>query len=466
MTTGGAAATKLPHEGDVLGGKYSVVRVVGEGGMGVVYEARHTKLGQRVAIKLLREAERLVPEFVHRFEREARAAAKLKSPNVTRVYDVDQLDDGTPFMVMEFLDGVDLDTELEQRGRLPPDEAVGYLLQACSAVAEAHALGIVHRDLKPHNLFLTGPREARQVKLLDFGISKIHDESETSVTLTRSSLGTPLYMSPEQIRSARKADTRSDVWSLGVILYELITGRAPFDGDGPSGVIAAITADDPMPPDALCPGLSSELSAAILKALEKRPSRRYQSVTELAEALRPFGPFGAWVPPTGVSNPSNARISIPDFDGSLVRAEALTVAAPGNEQESAARAARSSRSRSGIAIAALALAALVATAVFVATRPKAEAVEPAARDTAPVPLRELVPEPHVTQRAVPDEPSVEPAVPASATNEAEPPPRVPPKPRTGSKITAPAPAKPEGTAEPPPPTPPPPEPPSENPLHL
>jgi serine/threonine-protein kinase len=187
--------------------------------MGIVYEARHSRLGHRVAIKVLRGKERKV-EFVQRFEREARAAARLKSPNTMRVHDVDQLADGTPFMVMEYLEGVDLDTELSARGQLPIEEAVGYVLQACSAVAEAHSLGIVHRDLKPHNLFLSGEEPARQVKLLDFGISKIRDDAETSVTLTRSSLGTPLTCRPSRSAPQERGQS-SDTSGRGVILYEL-----------------------------------------------------------------------------------------------------------------------------------------------------------------------------------------------------------------------------------------------------
>lgn len=325
-------SAKLPLAGEVLAGKYSVVRVIGEGGMGVVYEGRHDRLGQRVAIKVLREEERKNREVVARFEREARFAAKLKSANVARVTDVDLLADGTPFMVMEYLEGVDLDFELSERGRLPIAEAVGYVLQACSAVAEAHALGIVHRDLKPHNLFLTDDGDRRVVKLLDFGISKTTTDEPDSVTLTRSSLGTPLYMSPEQIRSARNADQRSDLWSLGVILYELVTGRPPFDGDGPAAVIAAITADAPSPPCELRPEMSRVLSDAIVRALEKDPARRYATVAEFAEAIQPFGVTGSWAPPPLTA--SQPRISFPDLP--RISADAITLLDPLGGRESVA----------------------------------------------------------------------------------------------------------------------------------
>lgn len=329
MTEGTA---KLPVTGEKLAGKYSILRVIGEGGMGLVYEGRHDRLGQRVAIKVLRESERQNNEIVARFEREARLAAKLKSVNVARVTDVDVLPDGTPFMVMEYLEGVDLDFELTQRGRLPLTEAVGYVLQACSAVAEAHSLGIVHRDLKPHNLFLTDDGERRVVKLLDFGISKITQDEPDSVTLTRSSLGTPLYMSPEQIRSARSADQRSDLWSLGVILYELTTGRPPFDGDGPAAVIASITADKPTPPIELRPDMSRALSDAILRALEKDPTQRYPTVAAFAEALQSFGAAGSWAPPPLNSASSQPRISIPDLP--RISADAITVLDPNAGRDS------------------------------------------------------------------------------------------------------------------------------------
>lgn len=334
MTEGEA---KLLGSGEKLAGKYSIVRVIGEGGMGVVYEARHDRLGQRVAIKMLRDGERHNPEVVARFEREARLVAKLKSANAARVTDVDTLPDGTPFMVMEYLEGVDLDFELAERGRLPVREAVGYVLQACSAVAEAHSLGIVHRDLKPHNLFLTQDGERRVVKLLDFGISKLTVSDEESVTLTRSSLGTPLYMSPEQIRSARNADQRSDLWSLGVILYELTTGSPPFDGDGPAAVIASITADAPKPPMERRPELGQALSDVILRALEKEPAKRFASVVEFAEALTAFGSAGSWAPPPTASQP---RITIPDMP--RISADAITLLDPGaGRRDSLLRAAES-----------------------------------------------------------------------------------------------------------------------------
>jgi eukaryotic-like serine/threonine-protein kinase len=462
-TGGSAAQSSLPTSGDVLAGKYRIVRVVGEGGMGIVYEARHARLGHRVAIKVLREKERQVEEFVQRFEREARAAARLKSPNTMRVHDVDQLEDGTPFMVMEYLEGVDLDTELGQRGRLPAEEAIGYVLQACSAVAEAHSLGIIHRDLKPHNLFLTGDDVIRHVKLLDFGISKMREEGELSVTLTRSSLGTPLYMSPEQIRSARSADARADIWSLGVILYELLTGKPPFDGEGPSGVIASITADPPVPPIELRPELSKSISDCVLKALEKSPARRYQSVAELAEALLPFGPPGAWLPPATASSPSTPRISLSDIP--RVNAEAITEPAPQlrAEQSSISDAKPAAGSRRPLALALLALLVVGATVIFFVTRSEPTPPPPVAAPAAPAPqpTQPVVGTPPVSEPEV--APELVTSVPATAAASEPSPKQAPARPRTkGVKSTPPAPETKKELPAPPPPRPPEPE----NPLHL
>ena len=301
----------LPGPGDQLAGKYTIVGVLGEGGMGVVYEAQHERLGQRVAIKMLRKEVRDMAEVVRRFDREARAAAKLKSPHVARVQDVDVLPDGVPFIVMEYLEGRDLHTLLDERRQLPVNEAVRYMLEACSAMAEAHAAGIVHRDLKPSNLFLAEGGERPIVKVLDFGISKTADEN-VSVTMTQSSLGTPLYMSPEQIRSAKGVDMRTDVWSLGVILYELLSGSTPFSGESATAVVASVTADEPAPLRRLRPDIPEALEATVMRTLEKKPDLRFQTITELAEALLPFAEtVTSWVPPVQRGEP----ISIGSADG-------------------------------------------------------------------------------------------------------------------------------------------------------
>jgi len=285
---GQASHPALPREGTLVGGKYKVVGVLGEGGMGVVYEALHVRIGQRVAIKMLHPHMLAQPELLGRFEREARAAGQLRSPHAVRVIDVDATAEGLPFMVMELLEGRDIADDLHVRGQLPIDEAVECVLQACEAMAEAHALGIVHRDLKPSNLFLAREGSRVVVKVLDFGISKMAAKDvEVQVTSTLATMGTPLYMSPEQIRSAKNVDARSDVWSLGVILFELLTGRAPFVGTA-MAVSAAIVADPPPSPRELRPDVPEALEQVVLRALTKSPDARWQDVQSMSAALAPF----------------------------------------------------------------------------------------------------------------------------------------------------------------------------------
>src|SRR5262245_49992376 len=276
--------------GERFARKYTIVRLIASGGMGVVYEATHERLGSRVALKTLHARARQSSDIVARFEREARAAVALRGPHVARVFDVDVLPDGSPFMVMEYLEGRDLFDEMRDRTVLPTEEAVGYVLQACAAMSEAHRVGIVHRDLTPGNLFLANDAEGRIVKVLDFGISKVASEADGSVTSTHSTLGTPFYMSPEQVRSAKHVDARSDIWSLGTILYEMLAGRLPFPADNPSGPIPATAADPPTPLSSLRPELPRELTTAVMTALEKDPSRRFQQVEAFADAIAPYGP--------------------------------------------------------------------------------------------------------------------------------------------------------------------------------
>src|SRR4051794_8327169 len=271
---------KLPvPEGTVLQGKYQVGRLLGRGGMGVVVAARHLLLDTDVALKFLLTRE---PDVVERFSREARAAARIQSEHVGRVLDVGALDDGSPFMVMEYLAGEDLSRVLE-RGPLAVMDAVDYLLQACEAIAEAHALGIVHRDLKPANLFLAQRALGRSmVKVLDFGISR-GGATASRLTLTGTGvLGSPQYMSPEQWMESRAVGARSDVWSLGVVLYEMIAGRRPFEGDSFAAIFTAIVHGAPPPLPASIP---PALAAAVLRCLEKDQTRRFPDVPSLAVAI-------------------------------------------------------------------------------------------------------------------------------------------------------------------------------------
>src|ERR1700722_6382786 len=273
--------------GDVLAGKYRVERVIGQGGMGVVVAATHLQLGQLVALKFTTLDS---GPAVERFLREARSAVRLRSEHVARVTDVGTLETGAPYMVMEYLEGQDLSQVLRDRGPLAVPDAVGYVVQACEAVAEAHGLGIVHRDLKPHNLFLTsGVSGLPKVKVLDFGISKSMD-AELALTRTAEIVGTPMYMSPEQLRSARDVDLRTDIWALGVILYELLTGRLPFEAENLPQLCTMVATEAPKSLIEHRPDLPRALNDAVLHCLERAPQARFADAAELVAALAPFAP--------------------------------------------------------------------------------------------------------------------------------------------------------------------------------
>ena len=278
----------------MLAGKYSVERVLASGGMGVVVCARHLQLGERVALKLLRPEVLTSADAVARFDREARAAVKIKSEHVARIIDVGRLENGAPYMVMEYLEGRDLAQWLEQRGPLPVEQAVELVLQACEAIAEAHVLGIIHRDLKPANLFCIERSGLPSIKVLDFGISKLTGTSapvgDMSMTRTQSLMGSPFYMSPEQMQSIRTIDVRSDIWALGVILFELVSQRLPFNGDGiPELAVNIMSAPTPAL-RAFCPDAPPLLEQVIQKCLEKERANRYANVAELAQALVGLAP--------------------------------------------------------------------------------------------------------------------------------------------------------------------------------
>ncbi len=289
---------KLPiRPGDTVGDKYVVEGTLGTGGVGVVVSARHTKLDERVAIKFLQTSAMKSAENVSRFDREARAAARIKSEHVARVMDFGALPSGAPYMVLEHLDGLDLGALLRAQGRVPYEAAVDYVVQACEAVVEAHSIGIVHRDLKPANLFLAKrPDGSAIVKVLDFGISKLLAKDGTpdlAMTQTSSVIGSPLYMSPEQMQSPRDANELSDIWSLGVILYELLSGSPPFEAATMPLLCAKICCGEPTPlSDRFKPGDRPppvELEAAIMLCLQRDPEQRPGSVAELVRLIAPYG---------------------------------------------------------------------------------------------------------------------------------------------------------------------------------
>jgi serine/threonine protein kinase len=294
LTQGNPQAAARVREGQVLAGKYRVERVLGVGGMGVVVAATHVQLDEKVAIKFLLPAMLSNQEVVGRFAREARAAVKIKSEHVARISDVGMLDNGAPYMVMEFLEGVDLAVWLQKQGPLPLAQAVDFVLQACVGVASAHGIGIVHRDLKPANLFcLRGNDGQFIIKVLDFGISKVTNPSgpETggSMTHTAAVMGSPFYMSPEQMVSTKDVDARTDIWALGVVLYELLTGTTPFASGSFAEIAIKVATGSFAPLRSLRPDAKPGLDVVISKCLEKDKGRRYGNVAELALALTDFG---------------------------------------------------------------------------------------------------------------------------------------------------------------------------------
>jgi eukaryotic-like serine/threonine-protein kinase len=282
-----------PAPGEVLAGKYRIESVIGSGGMGVVLAAQHELLRQRVAIKMLLPEAATQPGAAERFLREARSAASITSEYVVRVLDVGTLEDGAPFLVMEYLAGKTLSKLLRERKRIPLVEAADLLLQAAEALAEAHASGIVHRDLKPANLFLASrPGGDARLKVLDFGLSKVLvDESgnDASITSTDFVAGSPAYMSPEQVRSLKNVDERTDVWALGVILFELLAGERPFDARTMAAAVASVVADAPKSLADRVPMVPPEVEELVYACLEKDPANRLPDVGVFARRLAPFG---------------------------------------------------------------------------------------------------------------------------------------------------------------------------------
>lgn len=270
--------------GDRLAEKYLLEKELGRGGMGIVFLAEDTDLERPVAIKVLLEEHVADQGAVTRFLREAKASVKIQSEHVARIYETGRLSSGVPFIVMEYLQGQDLAEYLEAKGAMTEAQIADVLLQTCEALAEAHAAGIVHRDLKPANLFLARRPDGSEVlKILDFGISKI----STSSVLTKSQtlVGSPYYMSPEQLESAQDVDARADIWAAGVIMYELSTGQRPFEGNSLAALCVTVLNASPKPLDVVKPSTTPEFAAMVARCLQKRREQRFQNVGELANAL-------------------------------------------------------------------------------------------------------------------------------------------------------------------------------------
>ncbi len=403
--------------GEVLAGKYRIERVLGQGGMGVVVAAHHLQLDEKVALKFLLPQALVNPEAVGRFVREARAAAKIKSEHVARVSDVGQLENGAPYMVMEYLDGGDLAAVLEKGGPLPVDQAIDFVLQASEAIAEAHSLGIVHRDLKPPNLFcIRRPDGQLAIKVLDFGISKLTTPGGGDVAMTRTSalVGSPaLYMSPEQMTSSKNVDLRTDIWALGIILHELLTGKPPFEAEAITEIAVKVCTEPVVPLRRLRADVPAGVEQVVLRCLEKDRERRFLNLGELAVALDGLAP-------------ASSRISIDRILGlggeagrassvSTGRAAATTRTAansPGTQSAwGQTRDAGNQRKPPALAFAGIAVLALAAGggALWAARRP------PAASSTSPAqaastPLT-VAPPPPATPSSVP---SMDPSVPSAA----------------------------------------------------
>lgn len=284
----------VPRPGTVVDGRYELQTVVGVGTMGAVVAARHRMLDRRVAIKFLRPERAGDPTALERFHQEASAASRIRSDHVVRVHDVGVTERGIPFMAMELLEGVDLEA-LAARGPLALPLAADCILQAAEALAEAHVAGVVHRDIKPSNLFLTErPDGSVLLKVLDFGISKLAPErgGDPSLTATQAVIGSPAYMAPEQIRTSKYVTGKADVWALGIVLFEVLTTKLPFEGDTVGSVLAAVTMLPPASLRALRPDLPERVEAAVLACLEKDPAAR-ATLGDLAAAIRPFAsPLG------------------------------------------------------------------------------------------------------------------------------------------------------------------------------
>jgi serine/threonine-protein kinase len=398
--------------GSILAGKYRIECVLGEGGMGMVVEATHIGLGTKVALKFLHPHLVGHQSLMERFMREARASAQLRSEHVCRVSDVGQFEDGTAYIVMELLHGSDLARIAKARGPMPPQLVIDYLLQACAGIAEAHQLRIVHRDLKPANLFVTSrPDGSPLVKVLDFGVAKAPQGDNFSLTQTSNVMGSPGYMSPEQLRSSKEADARSDVWSLGVTMYELISGRQPWAAESITELTLRI-AMDPLPP--LPATVPPELAAVIARCMEKDPAARYQTVAELAAALAPFGSPDARDLATRVSRVlrgSRPTISPPPADPSAPTVASATTLGSSN----GAIAESGPRGRSWRWPAALGAVAAIGVAVVVVSVTRGGGgSEPAAATAprpAPAPTPTPAPAPAPTPAPTPAPPPAPPALP-------------------------------------------------------
>jgi serine/threonine-protein kinase len=384
--------------GTIVGGKYRIDGFLGTGGMGVVLSATHLELDAPVAIKIVRDDFAANEAIVSRLLFEARAVARMQSVHVVRVLDVARLPNGAPYVVMEKLRGADMAALLEQRTTITVGEAISYLLQACEGLIEAHGLGIVHRDLKPENLFLAVTPEGVVLKILDFGISKdvgntVREGRRTTLSKGGAAIGSPSYMAPEQIRAAPNLDARADIWSLGTILFELLTGRCPFEAESVALMYQKVLTEDPPSLLDFVPDAPRELNTIIRLCLQKDPDDRFQTVQELASALR------------GLSRP--IAVSRPRLES-------------GVELIAAARAPRTGVSLSvKLGLCATATLLVAAAIAFWQLQGQSSAPRAAAQQTPAAPTNAGIAPPPATNRALPPPPAEAPTEPTQPSAKPE-----------------------------------------------
>jgi hypothetical protein len=323
--------------GEIIDSKYRIVRLIGEGGMGAVYEGENTRIHRRVAIKILHSGVAEQSEAVARFEREAQAAGRIGSEHIVEVLDLGTLPNGERYMVMEFLDGESLGQRIKTRGMLAPGELCPIAHQLMEALAAAHSAGIIHRDLKPDNVFLLKSRggKADFVKLVDFGISKFNQlsgDSGFSMTRTGAVMGTPYYMAPEQAKGARDLDHRVDIYACGVILYEALTGQVPFNADTFNELLFKIVLEEPRPLHEFLPNLDAGFAAIVNKAMLRDPGQRFQTAQEFRDALGQWAQGHAPEIGAAVAHPANFTNTGPNAG----RAPTLGTGTPGTWSQTGA----------------------------------------------------------------------------------------------------------------------------------